>query len=188
MISASSRRRCCAACWRRCTASPGPRSAAPSDPAQSAEEREAYADWAAKLGYAAIHRLWQLLLKGHGEVHSAPMPLEAAEMALLRVIHASELPDPGAMIEKLASGEADRGRAHPPRRLAASRRSLMQAPPAIFPALVAAACEKAASPISPSSCTIMSAWSAMRRPSLACGRSSRFPAISRAIWPRRSRR
>jgi DNA polymerase-3 subunit gamma/tau len=33
------------------------------------------------------------------------MPLEACEMALLRVIHASELPDPGALIEKLASGE-----------------------------------------------------------------------------------
>jgi DNA polymerase-3 subunit gamma/tau len=34
------------------------------------------------------------------------MPLEAAEMALLRIIHASELPDPGALIEKLMSGEA----------------------------------------------------------------------------------
>jgi DNA polymerase-3 subunit gamma/tau len=33
------------------------------------------------------------------------MPLEACEMALLRVIHASELPDPGQLIEKLASGE-----------------------------------------------------------------------------------
>lgn len=76
------------------------------DPAQSAEEREAYADWASRLGHAAIHRLWQLLLKGLAEVHSAPMPLEAAEMALLRVIHAAELPDPGAVLEKLASGEA----------------------------------------------------------------------------------
>jgi DNA polymerase III subunit gamma/tau len=75
------------------------------DPAQSAEEREAYADWASRLGYAAIHRLWQLLLKGLKEVHEASMPLEAAEMALLRVIHASELPDPGALIEKLAGGE-----------------------------------------------------------------------------------
>ena len=75
------------------------------DPAQSAEEREAYADWAAKLGHAAIHRLWQLLLKGLAEVHAAPMPLEAAEMALLRVIHAADLPDPGAVLEKLASGE-----------------------------------------------------------------------------------
>ncbi|HEX8469122.1 MAG TPA: DNA polymerase III subunit gamma/tau [Allosphingosinicella sp.] len=83
------------------------------DNAQSAEEREAYSDWAGRLSYAAVHRLWQLLLKGLAEVHGAPMPLEAAEMALLRVIHASELPDPGALIEKLASGEAGPARAAP---------------------------------------------------------------------------
>ena len=77
-----------------------------NDPAQSVEEREAYGEWAGRLSYAAIHRLWQLLLKGLSEVHSAPMPLEAAEMALLRVIHASEMPDPGALLERLASGEA----------------------------------------------------------------------------------
>ncbi|MBA3677209.1 MAG: DNA polymerase III subunit gamma/tau [Sphingosinicella sp.] len=76
------------------------------DPAQSHEERDAYSDWASRLSYAAIHRLWQLLLKGLGEVNSAAIPLEAAEMALLRVIHASDLPDPGAIMEKLASGEA----------------------------------------------------------------------------------
>ena len=75
------------------------------DPALSAEEREAYADWAAKLSFAAVHRLWQLLLKGLAEVHAAPSPLEAAEMALLRVIHASELPDPGELAAKLASGD-----------------------------------------------------------------------------------
>jgi DNA polymerase-3 subunit gamma/tau len=81
------------------------------DSAQSAEEREAYTEWAGRLSYAAVHRLWQLLLKGLAEVHAAPMPLEAAEMALLRVIHASELPDPGALIEKLGGGEAGPARA-----------------------------------------------------------------------------
>jgi DNA polymerase-3 subunit gamma/tau len=75
------------------------------DPAQSVEEREAYAEWASRLSHAALHRLWQLLLKGLGEVHAAPMPLEAAEMALLRVIHASDLPDPGALAEMLERGE-----------------------------------------------------------------------------------
>src|SRR3954447_24804968 len=80
------------------------------DPAQSAEEREAYADWAS-LSYAAIHRLWQLLLKGLAEVHAAPMPLEAAEMALLRVVHASELPDPASLMERLAGGEPVSARA-----------------------------------------------------------------------------
>ena len=79
--------------------------AAADDPAQSAEEREAFADWAGRLSYPAVHRLWQLLLKGLAEVHAAPMPYEAAEMALLRVIHASELPDPGALLERLASGQ-----------------------------------------------------------------------------------
>ena len=75
------------------------------DPAQSSEEREAQRDWAARLGYAQLHRLWQLLLKGHGEVHASAMPLQAAEMALLRVVHASELPDPGQLSERLLRGE-----------------------------------------------------------------------------------
>jgi len=106
------------------------------DPAQSAEEREAYAAWAAKLGHAAIHRLWQLLLKGLAEVHAAPMPLEPAEMALLRVIHAAELPDPGAVLEKLASGEiASAPAAEAPK--AEEQRELLRAP-ADYPALIGA--------------------------------------------------
>jgi len=75
------------------------------DNALSAEEREAFADWASGMGFATLHRLWQLLLKGHGEVTTAPMPFEAAEMALLRIVHASTLPDPGELARKLASGE-----------------------------------------------------------------------------------
>jgi DNA polymerase III subunit gamma/tau len=104
------------------------------DPAQSAEEREAYADWASRLGYAAIHRLWQLLLKGLSEVNTASLPLEAAEMALLRVIHASELPDPGTLLEKLQSGEAVPARAAEAP-AAPSQGSMMKAP-ATFAALV----------------------------------------------------
>jgi DNA polymerase III subunit gamma/tau len=72
------------------------------DPAQSAEEREAYVEWASQLGFPALHRFWQLLLKGLAEVHGGAMPLEAAEMALLRIIHAAQLPDPAAVAEKLA--------------------------------------------------------------------------------------
>ncbi|HEY0312361.1 MAG TPA: DNA polymerase III subunit gamma/tau [Allosphingosinicella sp.] len=104
------------------------------DPAQSLEEREAYAEWSSRLSYAAVHRLWQLLLKGLAEVHNAPMPLEAAEMALLRVIHASELPDPATLMERLASGDAVAARA-PAAPAAPGQGALMQAPPS-FPALV----------------------------------------------------
>ncbi|AHE52735.1 DNA polymerase III subunit gamma/tau [Sphingomonas sanxanigenens] len=76
-----------------------------ADPAQSAEEREAFAGWATQLSFASLHRLWQLMLKGHDEVTRAALPLEAAEMALLRVIHAAEMPDPGELAKRLLRGE-----------------------------------------------------------------------------------
>jgi DNA polymerase-3 subunit gamma/tau len=105
------------------------------DPAWSAEEREAYADWAAKLGHGAIHRLWQLLLKGLSEVHSAPMPLEAAEMAVLRAIYASELPDPGAAARQ---GGAEAGaQTGAPAPKADEQGALLKAPES-FPELVRA--------------------------------------------------
>jgi DNA polymerase-3 subunit gamma/tau len=75
---------------------------APSeDPALSVEERAQLADWAQKLSFPALHRLWQLLLKGLAEVQAAPVPLQAAEMALLRLIHASDLPDPADLLRRM---------------------------------------------------------------------------------------
>ena len=77
------------------------------DPAMSAEEREAVQGWAATLSFPAVHRLWQLLLKGLAEVQAAPVPGQAAEMAVLRIIHASHLPDPGELVRRLSErGEA----------------------------------------------------------------------------------
>ena len=67
----------------------------------SAEERAAIDEWAAHLAAGQLHRLWQLLLKGHDEVRTAPDPLAAAQMALLRVLHAADLPDPGQLVRKL---------------------------------------------------------------------------------------
>ena len=75
------------------------------DPALSAEEREAFGDWASRMGFATLHRLWQLLLKGHAEVQTAVLPREAAEMALLRVVHASQLPDPQDLARRIRAGE-----------------------------------------------------------------------------------
>ena len=69
--------------------------------AVSAEERAAIEAWAGALSAGQLHRLWQLLLKGHDEVRNAPDPLIAAKMALLRVQHASDLPDPGLLVKKL---------------------------------------------------------------------------------------
>ncbi|MGW8191151.1 DNA polymerase III subunit gamma/tau [Sphingomonas hankookensis] len=73
-------------------------------PGQSAEERAAFDGWSA-LSFPMLHRLWQLLLKGHEEVSRAALPIEACEMALLRIVHASSLPDPGTLAKQLAAGQ-----------------------------------------------------------------------------------
>jgi len=74
---------------------------ASTDPLQSAEERESAQEMAQALSWGTIHRLWQMLLKGLQDVEVAPDPREAAEMALLRLIHAADMPDPAALIAKL---------------------------------------------------------------------------------------
>ena len=78
-----------------------PKDSGADDAAMSAEERAVVRDWAARLSQSHLHRLWQLLLKGLAEVHAAPVPVQAAEMALLRIIHASGLPDPAELVRRL---------------------------------------------------------------------------------------
>ncbi len=69
--------------------------------APAADERAELLEWAQRLSTGDLHRLWQLLLKGHEEVRDAPDPLAAARMALLRALHAAALPDPGKLAKKL---------------------------------------------------------------------------------------
>ncbi len=69
--------------------------------APTSEERDALKDWAGRLSPGQLHRLWQMLLKGHDEVRQAPDPLVSAQMALLRALHAADLPDPGKLAKKL---------------------------------------------------------------------------------------
>jgi len=109
------------------------------DPALSVEEREALSGWASHLGFAALHRLWQLLLKGHDETVRAALPIESAEMALLRIIHAAQLPDPGELMKRLANGEgiAASATASSPAPGNVAPHAPVQRFPADFPALIA---------------------------------------------------
>ena len=70
-----------------------------------AEQRDAAERLSDQLGWGQIHRVWQMLLKGLADVQVAPDPREAAMMALLRLIHAADLPDPASVLSRL-SGEA----------------------------------------------------------------------------------
>jgi len=49
----------------------------------------------------ALARAWQILMKGINEVQSAPNPAQAAEMVLIRLAYASDLPLPADLIKQL---------------------------------------------------------------------------------------
>src|SRR4051794_21884579 len=106
---------------------------AQGDALQSAEERETSAEMAQQLSWGALHRLWQMLLKGLQDVQIAPDPREAAEMALLRLIHAADLPDPAALMSKLSGEGAVSTAAAAPSRAPSGPMARL---PADFPALV----------------------------------------------------
>lgn len=74
------------------------------DPGMNAEDRARMTDWAERLGHAPLHRLWQLLVRGHDEVLRAGAPLDHLEMLLLRIVYAASLPDPGELAHMLAKG------------------------------------------------------------------------------------
>ena len=53
------------------------------------------------LSMAQLTRAWQMLLKGLAETRAAPNPLQAAEMAMVRLAYAADLPTPAEVIEQL---------------------------------------------------------------------------------------
>ena len=78
---------------------------APEAAASSADsERAQGLAMAAKLSMASLTRAWTLLLKGLQETLSAPSPLRAAEMALIRLCYAADLPSPADAIKALQNG------------------------------------------------------------------------------------
>jgi DNA polymerase III subunit gamma/tau len=67
---------------------------------------------AEKLSMRVLSRTWQMLLKGIAEVDAAGRPLAAAEMVLVRIAHAADLPTPEEVIRSLdENASGSRGRA-----------------------------------------------------------------------------
>ena len=76
---------------------------AADDPTTPPAERDRGRDMAARLPQRVLGRTWQMLLKAIEEVPLAPNAMMAAEMAVIRLTHVSDLPDPATLIRKLQS-------------------------------------------------------------------------------------
>ena len=79
---------------------------AADDPATPPEERVRGTDMARRLPMRALSRAWQMLLKALEETGQAPNAMMAAEMAVIRLTHMADLPDPETLIRRLQGGPA----------------------------------------------------------------------------------
>src|SRR4051812_2398685 len=77
---------------------------AAADPALTEAERLRGAEFAAKLSIRVLSRAWQILLKGIPEVQTATRPIAAAEMVLVRLAYAADLPSPDEALRALKDG------------------------------------------------------------------------------------
>jgi DNA polymerase-3 subunit gamma/tau len=91
---------------------------AAEDPTVPPDERERGRDMAGRLAQRTLARTWQMLLKALEEVALAPNAMMAAEMAIIRLTHVADLPDPETLIRKLQTQPpvAAQGSAAPPAR------------------------------------------------------------------------
>ncbi len=76
------------------------------DPSMAQTERDRCAALAKTLPMGVLTRDWQMLLKGVGEVLTAPSAKQAAEMVLIRLAYAAELPPPADLIKDIKNTPA----------------------------------------------------------------------------------
>jgi DNA polymerase III subunit gamma/tau len=85
-----------------------------ADPAASEAERTHAASLAERLPMPALARAWQMLLKGHEEVRESPRPHAAADMVLVRLAYAADLPSPADLARRLQDGAGAGAGTHAP--------------------------------------------------------------------------
>ena len=83
------------------------------DVSLSEAERVRGRDFAGKLSMRVLSRTWQMLLKGFAEVQASGRPVAAAEMVLVRIAYAADLPTPDDVIRSLGDGEGAAPAARP---------------------------------------------------------------------------
>ena len=68
-------------------------------------DRERARPLSEKLSMPALARAWQMLLKGLGEVQTAPSAIQAAEMVLVRLAYVADLPAPAELVRSVGATE-----------------------------------------------------------------------------------
>jgi len=77
---------------------------AEDDAALTEEEKTRGKGFAGTVSLRVLARIWQMLLKGIEEAKEASRPLAAADMVIVRIAHAADLPTPDEALKALGDG------------------------------------------------------------------------------------
>ncbi|MCB1485945.1 MAG: DNA polymerase III subunit gamma/tau, partial [Bauldia sp.] len=77
---------------------------AADDDSLTEEEKTRGLEFASKLSLKVLARTWQMLLKGIEETRAAARPLAAADMVLVRIAYAADLPTPDEALRAIRDG------------------------------------------------------------------------------------
>jgi DNA polymerase-3 subunit gamma/tau len=83
------------------------------DVSLSETERTRGRAFAAQLSMRVLSRAWQMLLKGISEVQASGRPVAAAEMVLVRIAYAADLPTPDEVVRSLSENGGGTVPTHP---------------------------------------------------------------------------
>ena len=102
---------------------------AAEDPAVSPNEKSKGLELAAALPLSSLARAWRMVLRAIDELASAPNPRIAAEMAVIRLCHVSDLPSPESLVRKLSGSNENTETSVPESPMPSSNRKPVAARP-----------------------------------------------------------
>ena len=70
-----------------------------NDPSLSEAEKELCQRLGAKVSIAVLSKMWQMMIKGLGELQVAPVQIDALEMILIRIAYSASLPTPSELLK-----------------------------------------------------------------------------------------
>ena len=84
-----------------------------NDPSLSETEKAFCARVSPTVSVATLSKIWQMLIKGLGELNTAPVQTDALEMILIRIAYSANLPSPAEILDGLKKNSNLNGAAAP---------------------------------------------------------------------------
>lgn len=104
-----------------------------NDPSLSEAEKELCQRLGAKVSIAVLSKMWQMMIKGLGELQVAPVQIDALEMILIRIAYSASLPTPYELLNDVKKKNSNLSLSRPAAAATSAPAPVFRAAPAAEP-------------------------------------------------------